>query len=787
MKNSENSISTCSSIWDLHIHSCQSPKSSGEFQSLNVNDYINLLDSVFSGYEDLKMISFTDHNFISKEVYKAAYDKKWNISIIIGIEVDTFLDQEGKDNNDIKHVIYYFDPNKFDLDVHPELINKQMQKGAVILSDFLNFLVTEIKVPFLISPHFMKQGKRGIDYKWLDVDDIKKNIDKYIDQMFCFWETSSSITIHRATQYLKDFDRENKVSIISFSDSNDRKKLENYLKNPCQYFNALPTFDGIRMVGSDVRRIVTVKEEIELKDRPSFIGKVIQGPENEIFFSNKLNTIIGGRGTGKSLLIDGIAYQLNYTLITNDEQLKDRVNYLNALNFQAYDLNGNLLTGHDFRFEYFNQGYVLNLFKNNEYDKLSNLYFRDEFSRLKEFDVNSIREKIKEDIKYKKITDESIDENLVSLCEKIVYLDDKDYKNVFKNQKDKKCLDYLDFNSLLGALSKPAIVPAEIKDNKEFLIKRLELVETIYKEIYKYNIEIIKGNFYSNFYNKYAEKLSELSETKKTKIATIKLLRNKVLSKFNPILNRIARINAIIKNNEDYSDTDENIADGFNGNRFVFARELKVQKLLVYLHEVFRSYFDKTKIQSAFKVDRDNIKCLKTLIDIYCFYPKEYLLQSKTLSELENELDNISNLRIEVSNEVYYEKNGELIIKLRDVSPGTKANILMEYIVFKDASTPLLIDQPEDNIDNKTIFNDLTNWFNSLKSKRQVIVATHDPNIVVNADAENVIVCEQTNKDKFNYKNGALEYSDIINDVSNILDGGKEALERRLTKYGKTN
>ena len=787
MKNSEKSISTCSSIWDLHIHSCQSPKSSGEFQSLNVNDYINLLDSVFSGFEDLKMISFTDHNFISKDVYKAAFDKKWNISIIIGIEVDTFLDKEGKDNNDIKHIIYYFDPNKFDLDIHSKLINKQVQKGAVILSDFLDFLVTEIKVPFLISPHFMKQGKRGIDYKWLDGDDIKKNIDKYIDQMFCFWETSSTITIHRATQYLKDFDRENKVSIISFSDSNDRKTLENYLKNPCQYFNALPTFDGIRMVGSDVRRIVTVKEKIELKDRPSFIGKVIQGPENEIFFSNKLNTIIGGRGTGKSLLIDGIAYQLDHTLITDDEQLKDRANYLNALNFQAYDLNDNLLTGHDFRFEYFNQGYVLNLFKNNEYDKLSNLYLKDEFSRLKEFDVNSTREKIKEDLKYKKITDESIGENLVSLCEKIVYLDDKDYKNVFKNQKDKKCLDYLEFNSLLNALSKSAIVPAEIKDNKEISIKRLELVETIYKEIYKYNVEIIKDNFYSNFYNKYAEKLSELSETKKTKIATIKLLKNKVQSKFNPILNRIARINTIIKNNEDYSDTDKNIVDGFNGNRFVFARELKVQKLLVYLHDVFRSYFDKAKIQSTFKVDRDNIKCLKTLIDIYCFYPKEYLLQSKTLSELENELDNISNLRIEVSNEVYYEKSGELITKLRDVSPGTKANILMEYIVFKDASTPLLIDQPEDNIDNKTIFNDLTNWFNSLKSKRQVIVATHDPNIVVNADAENVIVCEQTNKDEFNYKNGALEYSDIINDVSNILDGGKEALERRLTKYGKTN
>ena len=324
MRNNNESISRSSSIWDLHIHSCQSPKSSGEFQTLSIDDYINLLDSVFSGFKDLKMISFTDHNYISKDVYKAALAKKWDISIIIGIEVDTFLDKEGEQNHDIKHVIYYFDPDKFDLDAHSELINKRMQNGAIALSDFLNFLVTEIKVPFLISPHFMKQDNRSINYRWLDSDEIKKNIDKYIDQMFCFWETSSVITINRATQYLKDYDRDNKVSIISFSDSNDRKTLENYLNNPCQYFNALPTFDGIRMAGSDVRRIVRTKETIESKDKPSFIGKVMQGESNVIYFSNKLNTIIGGRGTGKSLLIDGIAYQLNPDLVVCNDQLKDR-------------------------------------------------------------------------------------------------------------------------------------------------------------------------------------------------------------------------------------------------------------------------------------------------------------------------------------------------------------------------------------------------------------------------------------------------------------------------------
>ena len=111
----------------------------------------------------------------------------------------------------------------------------------------------------------------------------------------------------------------------------------------------------------------------------------------------------------------------------------------------------------------------------------------------------------------------------------------------------------------------------------------------------------------------------------------------------------------------------------------------------------------------------------------------------------------------------------------------------MEYIVFKDTNVPLLIDQPEDNIDNSTIYKMLTNWFNELKIKRQVIVATHDPNIVVNSDAENIIVCNQIKNAEFKYTYGALEYGDNISNVANILDGGSKALERRLIKYGETD
>ena len=119
------------------------------------------------------------------------------------------------------------------------------------------------------------------------------------------------------------------------------------------------------------------------------------------------------------------------------------------------------------------------------------------------------------------------------------------------------------------------------------------------------------------------------------------------------------------------------------------------------------------------------------------------------------------------------------------MSPGTQTNILMEYIVSKQTEIPLLIDQPEDNIDNETIYTKLTEWFEKLKLKRQVIVVTHDANIVINADAENVIIASKNEKNEFTYTYGALEYNGILERISIILDGGVEAVERRLKKYGR--
>ena len=126
---------------------------------------------------------------------------------------------------------------------------------------------------------------------------------------------------------------------------------------------------------------------------------------------------------------------------------------------------------------------------------------------------------------------------------------------------------------------------------------------------------------------------------------------------------------------------------------------------------------------------------------------------------------------------------------------------------FSDSKVAVLIDQPEDNIDNRAIYNELTKYIKETKLKRQIIIVTHNPNLVVSGDAENIIIANQhsdespnQNGEKFDYVNGSLE-NDISNSKSEyllqkqsirthvfeILEGGEEAFKSRENKYNFSN
>lgn len=771
------------SVWDLHIHTPLCPKGSNEFSKMSVDAYISRLITLFSKHSDLEMISFTDHNQISTEVYKKFLSKNTSVKLLIGLEADLYL-EEGESGDNYKHIIFYFDDEKFDLNKQAEKINSFLKNNHIpTLANFLNFLITKIKVPFLISPHFIKQDKRGIEFNW-DEESTKQNIDKYIDQMCCFWEASNNTNVQRAIELLKDFDRGDRVSVISFSDSNNFEKLENYLNNPKQYFNSLPTFNGLRLVGTDCHRIAKKRKTLTSDMKGKCIGEITQG-NNRILFSPGLNSVVGGRGSGKSLLIDGAAFYLNPALSNSifTESQPDRIDYLEKLQYCVSDLNGEPLKGHDFHFDYYNQGYAQELFR-KKCDLVSTVYFKDEFSSLETYSIEQEKNNLLNKITCFEQTSPT-NSNITSLDKKVVHLQDCKVISLWAKGKEDNQVAYSNFQDLFSKLTNNEIVPKELADCPEIKEAAIKYIQAIYSSTFTFNKKAILENLRYLIPDKYQAKVNAQNKEKKKKDDAIKTFKQSFASQFDKINFRVHLMNnylAIFDSN--FNKCSKKESNGYNSRKFYFQRSLHFQNLNDYLFDVFNSYFDLNKLKS-FYINRKDKADLFKLIQVYCYHCSEVLLESKKDYELDDELNHLKSYKIELTNEIIFQDEFGNKKDLKTVSPGTRANLLLEYIVFKESNDPIIIDQPEDNIDNETIYTQLTTWFSELKKKRQVIVVTHDANIVVNSDSENVVLSSQIADDEFNYEYGALEYKDILDKISKILDGGKRAIERRLLKYGE--
>jgi len=121
-------------------------------------------------------------------------------------------------------------------------------------------------------------------------------------------------------------------------------------------------------------------------------------------------------------------------------------------------------------------------------------------------------------------------------------------------------------------------------------------------------------------------------------------------------------------------------------------------------------------------------------------------------------------------------------ISIDRLSMGQKGTVLLK-LFLAEGDYPLIVDQPEESLDNKFIYVELVGAFREAKKKRQIIIATNNANLVVNTDAEQIIVAEFENN-KISYKLGALEDLKMREDIMPILEGGKEAFKKREEKYG---
>ena len=127
-------------------------------------------------------------------------------------------------------------------------------------------------------------------------------------------------------------------------------------------------------------------------------------------------------------------------------------------------------------------------------------------------------------------------------------------------------------------------------------------------------------------------------------------------------------------------------------------------------------------------------------------------------------------------------KDGDKYKAADSLSTGQKCTTILPILLLESVK-PLIIDQPEDNLDNAFVYNTIVPGIRSAKESRQLIFVTHNPNIPVLGDAEKVFVLSSDGQRGTVTSEGSVD--EVKSEIETLLEGGKEAFEERRKRYGR--
>ena len=133
--------------------------------------------------------------------------------------------------------------------------------------------------------------------------------------------------------------------------------------------------------------------------------------------------------------------------------------------------------------------------------------------------------------------------------------------------------------------------------------------------------------------------------------------------------------------------------------------------------------------------------------------------------------------------EIEYKPSGSNEYKsLKNASAGQRTSAILTFIL-SDGDKPLILDQPEDDLDNHLIYDLVVERLRICKEKRQIIVVTHNANIPVNGDAELIVAMDSNSRYVKVYKSGGVEEDELRAEICNVMEGGEKAFLMRANRY----
>lgn len=651
----------------------------------------------------------------------------------------------------------------------------------------------------------------------------------------------------------------------SFADTSTKDRLGN-----CKtWIKADPTFEGLKQIIFEPEdRVRICDSKPEYKYDYDVIDRVELNSANTwhqtIYLNQNLNSIIGGRSTGKSTLLASLAASFN---CIDDVDNKEYINQLRD-SVHIYWRDGQ--ENGDKYIEYFPQNKISKVAEPQETDKLL-------------MDILLGKEDVKVEYdKHKSLLASrfsTIQANVALYFEKRrLYIEKKQYIKGIGDDKgikieiaklEKQRNEYqsklTDKSEVLNVYIKDAEEIRKKQMTKSLLFKESEMLKQHQQDCFV----VINNSINISYLT--SEHSSELSQIIKSAIekantevqGTITQILTKNTQSILKIDGQIAEIQSkdvykegkqIFEANKSLTDIIKQL-DELNKKLALITRETETSQKL---HEEFKeignnllsmhiSYLDamndiafKMRLQyedvlltSAIVLKPTLNQALSECISLRSAAMNELIdnvvkgFNKRTKADIEECLRNILNkaLRNEIPFKAGYDAQSfmsrilsenwfglSLNVEydgdnLKDMSPGKRSFVVLKLLLdFSDKRSPILIDQPEDNLDNRAIYTDLVKYIRKKKKERQIILVTHNPNIVVGADSEEVIIANQNGKNspndngiKFQYLCGSLENSkDRINDetmpildrcgvrehVCDILEGGKNAFMDREHKYG---
>lgn len=307
-------------------------------------------------------------------------------------------------------------------------------------------------------------------------------------------------------------------------------------------------------------------------------------------------------------------------------------------------------------------------------------------------------------------------------------------------------------NELIGDVNKEGsfkYYAAEYRYIKKNLNREInesiEQREKICRDIYK--LKIKKVNIYKHIYKPVMERINEMGNIQNDNLNfSVEILLNSNFS--DKFLNMI----------------NQSISSDFRGKNEGYAK----------LKEIINKY--------NFSCEDDAINFIENVYDRLTNDKRKINKLLKDREGLYNYLYSLDYLKVE-----YKLKLGNR--DMEQLSPGEKGILLLIfYLVLDKDNCPLIIDQPEDNLDNQSVYEKLVPFMREAKNRRQVIIVTHNPNIAVACDAEQIIYCNMNKENcKIEYETGSIENLKINEYIVNVLEGTMPAFTLRELKYKVNN